>query len=737
MSAKPWKPVALSGGIILALAILPVFLGLVYYGMDQLRVDLPYLCEFRRLLAGPDPLWISRSLGNGEPFFANPQSQAFYPVRWLQLLLTDAIGPSVSNAIHWSLAAAGAAYLALQYRIEARIAALAGMAFALSGTVIDLGIHTTYLIGAAYLPWIWGAARAQAARPGRGPLAVLVASATLCLLGSEPQTYFIGAGLVVLERAGLRAAIAYALAFGLAFVHWWPALVEFSVTRRSGGVPVAEALAWSFDPVLFAGTIAPDYLKDKFSDIATQTWNSRPYIGIVTVVFGLAACLRKPNRVPAIVLLGALVFALGRHTPVLPALSAAVPALLKFRYPAKYFLVVDLAVFLLAARAFQEIVSDDRTRRLALRIALGALGLTGLAMAVSDDSVLRDSLTHPALILVLAAGALALKSRWAMALPAIALLDALLIAPSGVIVGPSVLSTPPFQQNQAIAGLDGAVYCSGRGLYVAGLSLERQNLEVSFYSGMQALGYPNLNACSGIVSGTSYSVLVTTAQETYTDALSAGHTSAARASGCTHVIALQPPALPDTELVSKIEIYEQARRDHPDFAKAALPALFKIHDPVPEAFAARDPRRLDGLQSLYEAVSASRKAEEVTRLIDLSHSETLPDGHGVTGATVQWANSARATLRLEGTGGAVAGVRTRHAMGWRATQAGRELEVVRIAGVFLGAIVPDAAAGPVEFEYFPPRLKEAAVISLLSLLALGWVLTGWRPRRITPLPKES
>src|SRR5262249_4044596 len=82
-----------------------------------------------------------------------------------------------------------------------------------------------------------------------------------------------------------------------------------------------------------------------------------------------------------VVAVGALVAALGAHTPVYPALAAVVPPLRLFRYLEKYFVVVALAAAVLAANGFEALARGGRRTTVVAAVAAGVVALAAIIYA--------------------------------------------------------------------------------------------------------------------------------------------------------------------------------------------------------------------------------------------------------------------------------------------------------------------------------------------------------------------
>ncbi len=143
----------------------------------------------------------SRSSGEGLPLW-NPLDQTgiplvgetttavFYPVRWVvfSLPISRDIAIGLYGVLHLMLAASTARYAACRAGISPTAASIAGVTYALSGSVLFLYTNPPFLVGAAWLPLLLSALidRREATQFGR----VLVAGTVMALmiLGGDPHT---------------------------------------------------------------------------------------------------------------------------------------------------------------------------------------------------------------------------------------------------------------------------------------------------------------------------------------------------------------------------------------------------------------------------------------------------------------------------------------------------------------------------------------------------------------------
>jgi hypothetical protein len=197
--------------------------------------------------------------------------------------------------------------------------------------------------------------------------------------------------------------------------------------------------------------------------------------------------------------------------------------------------------------------------------------------------------------------------------------------------------------------------------------------------------------------------------------LDAHHMAAARALGCSHLVAAGPP-------VDEPALRAPLQGDR--FIVDAGPQVYLVEDPLPEAFVVRRPSLVRGVPALLDAVAVAHSSSAVGAVVDdplgrLDGEARLPEGDGVTSVALQRLAATHLRLHVSGQGAAVVGVRQSFWTGWSAHQGERVLPVLRIAGQQLGVVVEDASAGAVELHYRLPRAALALALALAGLSAIA------------------
>ncbi|MBI3178520.1 MAG: hypothetical protein HYZ27_02595, partial [Deltaproteobacteria bacterium] len=324
----------------------------------------------------------------------------FYPLRWLWLLLPPDSATSLVQVLHLAIGAASTTWLLRTFRCSAVSSAAGGVAFALSGTCLDLIVHSCYIVSAAWIPLAWAAARSvqqglavAGIQSRRVPMILkALALATACLgllFGGDPQGFGLVAAIVLFESAvqlpsALRGArgsarpnslslallgslvtcVVVASSFAIALFQGLGSLDELSLGFRGAGMSADEVLSWSLSRDYWAGLILPGWSSSPVDPGVTARslwfeprhpnhfdlieWNRVPYLGALALAAIIPSATVRRARGPLAIFLVGLAFAFGRDGLVLPKLLDWIPAVGTFRYPAKYMLVTTLAAVVIS-----------------------------------------------------------------------------------------------------------------------------------------------------------------------------------------------------------------------------------------------------------------------------------------------------------------------------------------------------------------------------------------------------
>lgn len=374
----PWGAVVLAPILLLGPAVAR---GQVLFWGTPLLQFIPwreYAVELVR--AGWLPLW-NPLVGMGAPLLANYQSALLYPPNWLLLGVDVAWGHGPLVILHLAVAGAGMAALATRLGTGRLAAAVAGLAYGLSGYLVSRAGFFSINAAAAWLPWVlfaveWVANRGPGEQLGLWPWLLLVAALWFQWLAGHAQVAWYSLLLAVawygwrtVEVVGWRRVpsrlvallMAGVAAFLLAAPQLLPTLEYLSLSHRSASVDPELALTYSYWPWRYLELLAPGLfghpaLGDYWG--FANYWEDALYLGILPLVLaagGVVASLRKQGQHASLgrfllwVLAAGVCLSLGANTPIFPLLFKYVPTFNLFRAPTRWSLLAVVSLSLLAA----------------------------------------------------------------------------------------------------------------------------------------------------------------------------------------------------------------------------------------------------------------------------------------------------------------------------------------------------------------------------------------------------
>jgi len=404
------KPVLLLLAAILGPAFVvfvPFFFeGRVLWSQDIGRVYYPVAALIRKVLLtmDPGPLVWNPNLGAGFPLVADGVSTPFYPFHW-PLLIALSPARALTAALLLGYVGSALAMAAFVRTLgQSRPAALvASLAYSWCGFAVGHSVHVNVVAGLPFLPLcLLFLERARKAAAIRNIVLAGVSWGLLCL-GGHPQVALMAAvlgstyGILRLwpGRAtapalmGLSGRIALFLLIGagLSAVYYLPmAELASQSVRPEGGLSRDQAVAYSLPLPHLVTAVSPFFFFDAKVGGYWGAWNPAEmalYSGLATVTLAMAALWMRPRdslvRFLAGVAAVSLVLSLGDATP-LHGWTHWLPVFRSLRAPARYVLLLDFAVAVLAALGLDALreASGATARRVASGVAIAALLALGL-----------------------------------------------------------------------------------------------------------------------------------------------------------------------------------------------------------------------------------------------------------------------------------------------------------------------------------------------------------------------
>jgi len=373
-------------------------IGRIYYPVATLLQHVLETGDVARLLWNPD-------LAAGFPLVADGATTPFHPLHWgLLLLLAPERALSVALFLGYLGSALAMAGFARVLGLSRYAAAVAGLVYSCSGFAMGHCVHVNVIAGLPFLPlvllFLERAARAAKLRYATlaglawglqclaGHPQIAVMTAALGVGYAAFRLWPVAAGARELARPAGVVLLFLAVGSGLSAIYYLPMaeLAGLSV-RAEGGLTLAQAAAYSLPwPHLFTA-VSPFFFFESGSGAYRGAWNPAEmafYAGVPTLVLAALALLtaRRDPFVRFFAGVGGLatVLALGDATP-LHALLHALPVFSNLRGPARYLLLLDVSLAMLAAYGLDALRRDDTKRaRVARLTLLGAVLACGLPL---------------------------------------------------------------------------------------------------------------------------------------------------------------------------------------------------------------------------------------------------------------------------------------------------------------------------------------------------------------------
>ena len=308
---------------------------------------------------GHFPFW-NPYIKCGVPLFAAAQPGVLYPLSLAYLFLPLDLAFNWTIVIHFFLA--GAFTYALMRELGASIqgALCASLCFLFGGYLISIHNVLNTLISVSWYPLvIWCGCRMV--RSGLIRHAIFAGASICCMFlgGGVEAVLFAVVSLFILclypeilplelaedsprlkHRMGLLG-LTLVIFLGLSMVQFMPFLELYRQSHRYGGVPLYEATRWSLAPKDLIYLLLPDIYGQRLSPDRyweLQNYLKSIYVGPICAVLAAIYFFHQRKRgLPLLAAMAlALVFALGRYTPIYPFFHRYFPLFGALRYPVKF-----------------------------------------------------------------------------------------------------------------------------------------------------------------------------------------------------------------------------------------------------------------------------------------------------------------------------------------------------------------------------------------------------------------
>ena len=382
------------------------------WNLDMPKLDYPLAVFFHDALrAGHLPLW-NDQLSFGFPLYAEGQIGAFYPPNWLIFQLPPLQALDLTRFLHLSIAGLGLGLLALRLTGSRAGAAVATATVVLCGGIVTKLEWTNVVVAWAWAPWVLYPLVRRPAPTRRGLVAAGVIWGIQALAG-HPNTWVltgIAAVTIMLVVAPRPATLGRIVGFGLVgaavgAVQLIPTAVLLTLSPRASGISASDLFNDSATPfdllgLAFANVFSPT---QQGAWNLGATWHPQGFFGVLEAgmyvgmpVMGLAAVGARARRARPYLALAAV----GVAIPILgafhPGIWADLPVINGLRHPDRAYMLLDLALAILAAIGVARLTrSRGAWRRVALAVvvpvaAYGAVLAFAANLPATFEGALQD-----------------------------------------------------------------------------------------------------------------------------------------------------------------------------------------------------------------------------------------------------------------------------------------------------------------------------------------------------------
>ncbi len=343
------------------------------------------------------PLW-NPYLQGGYPFFANPQSGAFYPIA-LVLGALSGYPVQVLNAeflLTVMIGSAGMYKLVRSFSCDPGASSFGAVCFAACGLFVGNAEHLPWIVSVAWLTWFAWSYRMMVTQLKYGYGILCAIFLFLVLTGGYPAFLFISGYIVVVAFGALLAKRDRQTIVRLVALHVMIAavfavlsgvvVVSFAEARqfinRGAGVTLAKANMGAFTPQAMVSFLAPFLTVGDFSLWKTDVSLSNGYFGIVALVL-LTCAIPREKEYWGIwtISVVCLLVSFGPYLPLRGLLYRFVPLMNLFRFPAIFRAFFLVGIVLLASAAANRILKEPHRYRKRLMVVSGMLAL-GFSVAL-------------------------------------------------------------------------------------------------------------------------------------------------------------------------------------------------------------------------------------------------------------------------------------------------------------------------------------------------------------------
>lgn len=352
----------------------------------------------------------------GQPMYGDPQSGFWYPISWIIGYFN---GYTLSTmyfeyALHAAIGGMGFLFLSRRFSVSWTAAIIFAMMYSLNGFYISNAQHLSWIIQAAWLPWVLGTYYASVYQKSKPTIIATAGSLFMMLTGGYPAFflvlhYFLVPVFLVslvyyllLRNYGqIRSLLIsnigiYSLFTMFSAGYLYSFYVTFPLISRAGALTLERVMESPFSPQSLISLVWP------YAVAASDGFNSdvsmiNGYIGLLGLASLLpAAITKKPAYLSAIFAFGilCLLASFGNYTPVREWLYYSLPGMNLFRFPAMFRLFFIMGSLIAGAWWLNRIIKRQEYQALTiiLSILLSTYAVTIIWFSLSGESWIAPKL---------------------------------------------------------------------------------------------------------------------------------------------------------------------------------------------------------------------------------------------------------------------------------------------------------------------------------------------------------
>ncbi|MBI2085766.1 YfhO family protein [Candidatus Daviesbacteria bacterium] len=345
----------------------------IIWGFDTPKIVLPFIYlmdeAFKSLHL---PLWTT-DIYFGFPIGGDGQIPWFYPLSIIHIFLPLRLTVFILSFLHVFLAGMCTYLFARKINLNRFAALFAGVVFMFNGFIIAHMQYFSHIYAYAYLPLILLFIELAISRQKQQYFILAGASFGLQLLTGHPNIpimtiiyvtlyLFLRSQSKIFNIVGIFIMLGIALMISLPYVLYSIGLILLSI--RNQGVSFADATNSSFSFFDFITFFFPNFYFNSLQPwTASMTWHfwgywgqieTTGYVGIITLFLASFAFLKETRKKAMLffmLLLISLILALGKNTPLYKILLH-IPIFDGLRAPGRFLFLVDFSLAILAGLGF-------------------------------------------------------------------------------------------------------------------------------------------------------------------------------------------------------------------------------------------------------------------------------------------------------------------------------------------------------------------------------------------------